>query len=92
MPASRPFVNGTAVAPELPGVTAMSDTNDKSEERQQEIAQRAYQRYCDRGCTPGADVDDWLAAEREVLTSQADDPPSSDPSHAKSRQGRKTGQ
>ena len=34
---------------------------------QQEIQLRAYYRYCERGCTPGSDVDDWLIAEREVL-------------------------
>jgi hypothetical protein len=32
----------------------------------QEIQLRAYYRYCERGCAPGADVDDWLAAEREA--------------------------
>lgn len=34
---------------------------------QAEIARRAYLRFCDRGCAHGCDVDDWLAAEREVL-------------------------
>lgn len=68
----------------------MSDPNDKSEERQQEIAQRAYQRYCDRGCAPGSDIDDWLAAEREVLASQAEEPPSTGRSHAQPRRTRKT--
>ena len=70
----------------------MSNQDDKSEKRQQEIARRAYERYCDRGCTPGADIDDWLAAERKVLVSQADEPPSSDQSHAKPRHTRKAGQ
>lgn len=32
-----------------------------------EIELRAYYRYCERGCAAGADVDDWIAAEREVL-------------------------
>ena len=31
-----------------------------------EIAQRAYERYCSRGYTDGHDVEDWLAAEREL--------------------------
>ena len=35
----------------------------------QEIARRAYLRFCARGSTPGGDLDDWLAAEREVLDS-----------------------
>lgn len=33
-----------------------------------EIELRAYQRYCERGCVTGGDVDDWLVAEQEVLT------------------------
>lgn len=36
----------------------------------QEIAVRAYHRFCARGCAPGSDVDDWLAAERELLAGQ----------------------
>jgi hypothetical protein len=31
-----------------------------------EIAQAAYQRYLDRGASDGADVDDWIAAERAL--------------------------
>lgn len=38
----------------------------------QEIQLRAYYRYCERGCAPGADMDDWLAAEREVLGAQTE--------------------
>jgi hypothetical protein len=47
----------------------MSDPK-KDETLQQEIAQRAYVRFCERGCTHGGDVDDWLEAEREVRESQ----------------------
>lgn len=38
---------------------------------QQEIQLHAYYRYCERGCAPGADVNDWLAAEQEVLAVHA---------------------
>lgn len=38
----------------------------------EDIEKRAYQRYCDRGCAPGGDLDDWLAAERELLSEQTD--------------------
>ena len=41
-----------------------------------EIQLRAYYRYCERGCAPGADVTDWLAAEQEVLTLHAKPIPS----------------
>lgn len=33
----------------------------------EEIELRAYYRYCERGCAPGGDREDWLAAEQEVL-------------------------
>lgn len=36
------------------------------DDRVRRIAQRAYQLAALRGFTPGGDVDDWLAAEREV--------------------------
>lgn len=35
---------------------------------EEEIRRRAYQLYEERGCTPGHENDDWLVAEREVLT------------------------
>ena len=31
-----------------------------------DIARRAYELYCERGCQDGRDVDDWLQAEREL--------------------------
>ena len=43
---------------------------------QHQIQLRAYYRYCERGCAPGADVNDWLAAEQEVLFAHADQDPS----------------
>jgi hypothetical protein len=38
----------------------------------EEIAGRAYQRYLDRGSTDGYDIDDWLAAERELARERTD--------------------
>jgi hypothetical protein len=35
-------------------------------DRQQMIAERAYQLAEQRGFEPGAELEDWLAAEREV--------------------------
>ena len=34
----------------------------------EEIRRRAYELYEQRGCTPGQENDDWLVAEREILT------------------------
>lgn len=33
-----------------------------------EIRFRAYELYEQRGCTPGQEEQDWIAAEREVLS------------------------
>lgn len=32
----------------------------------EQIAQRAYELYEQRGCEPGREIEDWLAAEREL--------------------------
>jgi DUF2934 family protein len=32
------------------------------------IAKRAYELYLERGCGPGKALDDWLEAEREILS------------------------
>ena len=31
-----------------------------------DIERRAYEKYCERGCEEGRDLDDWLEAEREL--------------------------
>lgn len=31
-----------------------------------EVAIRAYEIYCGRGCEHGGDVDDWIEAERQL--------------------------
>lgn len=36
------------------------------EEREAMIREAAYYRYLERGCAPGHDLDDWLAAEAEL--------------------------
>jgi large subunit ribosomal protein L7/L12 len=35
-----------------------------------QIAARAYQRFVERGCEHGHDVEDWIAAERELARYQ----------------------
>ena len=35
------------------------------------IAARAYEKWCQRGRPPGTDLQDWLEAERELLTEAA---------------------
>ena len=36
----------------------------------EEIRQRAYEIYLDRGAAPGFELDDWLQAERELRSRQ----------------------
>jgi hypothetical protein len=38
---------------------------------EQQIQQRAYELYDQRGRTDGHDLDDWLQAEREIKSTQA---------------------
>jgi len=39
---------------------------EREEDRATRIAERAYQLAEQRGFTPGGELEDWLAAEREV--------------------------
>ena len=45
----------------------VSDRKDFPAPTHDEIAQRAYDRYLERGASDGTDVDDWLEAERDLL-------------------------
>jgi hypothetical protein len=42
--------------------------NDSVRVSEADIAARAFAYYCERGCQDGAALDDWLRAERELLT------------------------
>ena len=47
----------------------------------EQIAHRAFELFCARGCQDGHDIDDWLSAERElqmsdnVMTTALEAPP-----------------
>lgn len=45
---------------------AIAPGNDSPPVSKTDIALRAFAFYCQRGCQHGADVDDWLRAEREL--------------------------
>ncbi len=45
----------------------------------EEIADRAYRRYLERGSTDGYDIDDWLAAEQELARERSEPQPSRRP-------------
>ena len=36
-----------------------------------DIAKRAFEIYCERGCQDGHDIGDWLQAERELQESKS---------------------
>ena len=44
-------------------------------DRLERIARRAYELAQQRGFTPGAELDDWLQAEREIDASTQQAPP-----------------
>jgi hypothetical protein len=46
--------------------------SDVARDATDSIALRAYQRYEDRGREHGRDVDDWVAAERELANKDAE--------------------
>lgn len=52
---------------EIP-VKEVSEFGVSDNNLQQRIAEKAYELYECRGCCHGHDVEDWLAAERLVLT------------------------
>lgn len=50
---------------EAPGFSASAEVNGGL---QAQISIRAYELYVQRGCQEGHDLEDWLEAERQVLT------------------------
>lgn len=51
--------SGTITVPPQPATPAVP---------QEQIAMRAYEKWCQRGCPPGTDQQDWLEAEQELRT------------------------
>lgn len=45
-------------------------TTDSAQSMRDQIAQRAYERFIERGYQHGHDVEDWLHAERELTQRQ----------------------
>ena len=58
-----------AATPEIGSTPASDDAQARAE-----IELRAYYRYCDRGCAPGFELEDWLAAERDLQEQSAAKP------------------
>ena len=64
--------NADETAPEtlVPDVVrthlSSSPAVEAPQDRERRIADRAYELACERGFSPGAELDDWLQAEREI--------------------------
>src|SRR4051812_18443884 len=56
-----------ARAPELLRVVEVEHLFDRIAALQDRIAQRAFERFLERGAEPGHELEDWIAAERELL-------------------------
>jgi hypothetical protein len=61
---STPITNGIGTAPKaaVNGTHSVAPTVDQ-------IRQRAYQLYLERGGTHGQDLDDWYVAEKQLTVS-----------------------
>jgi hypothetical protein len=53
-------------APTMPSLDSPTTVAIAPMLAESDIAQRAFELYCDRGRQDGHDVDDWLNAEREL--------------------------
>ena len=51
-----------------PSSVSTISANSSTMDVETKIRQRAYELYEQRGYTPGSDQEDWLRAEREVLS------------------------
>ena len=57
-----------STAPTQPGMAVGERERLQQSTREQEIRNRAYEIYLQRGTQPGNEVEDWLQAERELNT------------------------
>ena len=57
--------------------TTIPSSNDR-DDRRRKVEQRAYELYLSRGGQHGSDWEDWLAAERELVTNRGGDEPSNE--------------
>ena len=60
---SSPLAETSGAGADEQHATIGDDTRDR-------VAHRAYELYIARGGTHGGDVDDWIAAEREIAGSE----------------------
>ena len=54
--------------PTRPDTAVANSEQLQPSSREQEIRSRAYEIYLQRGEQPGSELEDWLQAERELIT------------------------
>lgn len=64
--------------------TSGDAARSESASREEDVRQRAYDIYLARGASDGGDVDDWLAAEREMRAQASREPERSEPERSES--------
>jgi Protein of unknown function (DUF2934) len=65
--ASKPKVSESTAPQAIPAKAAeTAEVSAGNAARDEDIRRRAYEIYLARGEQPGRDLDDWLAAEREL--------------------------
>jgi hypothetical protein len=55
----------------MPEDTKPDTSTDADQPSREAIAKRAYELYLQRGCLPGYELEDWLAAEAELVAAAA---------------------
>jgi hypothetical protein len=65
-PSARPKTTESKKKTTAPALVSDS-ANDSPRVSTSDIALKAFAYYCERGYQHGADVEDWLRAERELL-------------------------
>lgn len=68
---ARPRRDNSLATPSVGPSIRLTMTSDLSD---RDVARRAFELYCDRGCQDGRDVDHWLTAERELRDSRSFSP------------------
>ena len=72
MPRNNKPANGTTGSPEPAPLPKKSNGEAEMFNDPDAVARRAYEIYQRRGGNDGADLDDWLAAERELKPGPSD--------------------
>lgn len=85
MPRNNKPANGSSDSPKPPRKAKKSNGGAEAFNNPDAIARRAYEIYQSRGGNHGADLDDWLEAERQLRRGPSDVTGPTGPAPAKPR-------